>query len=146
MGNIEIIQSNMNMQTISFYDKRKDELIKRTIVYSNSIPQQEIYEYFLISISRKVALEFGEIEPCVCYFELHELIKNNDCRIDYYWMDAGIYLTNKEQKNKEEESKNKPELFILTTNLEDEKQINFVNRLGNCWIKRQGNEYETINV
>lgn len=143
-----LIQAHMNMQSISFCDELngKPTTIKRVVVYASSISQQEVCKYFLASISREIDLEFGEIEPCICYFESQELMRTKDCRIDNYWIDGSIYLMT--DKNKNEFSlivlgdglgKN-----ILSNMIKEQEQLAHVDQLENCWIKRQGNELSMI--
>ena len=83
----------MNSQIVSFIDDRDGTFIKRTIIYSPTISQRDIYNYFLLSISRKVRLKFSEIESCICLFKPQELTKYTESRIDNYWMD-GVVIFN----------------------------------------------------
>lgn len=147
--NDELFEFHMNSQIVSFIDDRDGTFIKRTIIYSPTISQRDIYNYFLLSISRKVRLTFSEIESCICLFKPQELTKYTEGRIDNYWMDGVVYLMT--DKNKHE---NKYTLLVLPSDLENHNIFNTLRRqkgficsdiIDNCWIKRQGIEYDVMS-
>lgn len=142
-----LIKFHMNSQRVFFNDGANGTLIRRTIVYASSISQQDIYNYFLLSISRKVSLEFSDIESCICYFKPQELTKYAEGRIDAYWVDGEIHLMT-------DKNKDNYELLVLSSDLEkqivfntlkEQKDLIYANTLEDCWIKRKGIEYDFIS-
>jgi hypothetical protein len=149
-----LVKTYMNIENLSFYDKSSDKHIKRTIVYPNSIPQDNIHKYFLKSISQEINLEINnDIENCICYFDYRELKIHKETqknKIDNYWIDGEIHLMIHEN-----EDFDKYKLIVLSTNLDkqevfnklkEKKKLIYLNTLEDCWIKRKGNEYETIII
>lgn len=69
----ELIKAYINKNTVAFNDIKDSTLITRNVVYSFSIHQKEMCEYFLTSISQNYELTVSHSEPCICYFDSQEL-------------------------------------------------------------------------
>lgn len=137
----------MIRQSISFQDIESGTLITRTIVYSRSIPQKDIVNYFLCSISRQFPVTLSPREKCVCYFSSQELDYISEYRIDQHWIDGEVHIVLNNEINQEE-------LVVLANRLnhnwmfdylKNQDKLIYVNTLEECWIKRKGTEYDLVN-
>lgn len=129
-------------QTISFYDKKRDNIFFREIIYPKSISENDIYSYFSESISFKSVLCIGSREECLYQTLESNSINKELTQIEKYWSDGSSYLVEYKKDNK-----NYHFIFVVGNDIDEyelndlikqkvvDSTISFVDKLNDCWIK-----------
>lgn len=131
-------------QSISFYDKEKDRIFFREIVYPIKESPNNIFKYILKSIPSIKIICVDKEEECLYSVSGKSNLLADINKIDEYWLDGEMYLIDYEKNSKRShvtivtDSKyTRQELNELINILLGNSKIYFIDQLNDCWIKRK---------
>lgn len=132
-------------QSVSFYDKEKDRVFFREIIYPMKESPNNIFKYILNSIPSIKVICVDKKEECLYFVSGKSYLSEEISKIDEYWLDGEIYLIDYEKNSQRTYIKivtdseyTKRELNELINNLLENSKIYFIDKLNDCWIKRKG--------
>lgn len=132
-------------QSISFYDKEKDKIFFREVIYPIKESPKNMFKYILNSIPSIKVICVDKTEECLYSVSGKSYLLEEVSKIDQYWLDGEIYLIDYEKNRKRTYIKivtdiehTKQELNELINSLFGNSKIYFIDKLNDCWIKRNG--------